>query len=87
MVQFGQNHWKTIEVNGGLKKTLTIPSLWKIDHCCGLAPQTPLPDFFLTFPFHQAAIPVMVIFAFLFFAFLRIFQNFPGTLGKKFQKC
>ena len=36
MVQYFQNHWKTIEVNGGLRKTLTIPSLWKIDHRCGL---------------------------------------------------
>ena len=36
MVQRCQNHRKTIELNGGLKKTLTIPSLWKIDHRCGL---------------------------------------------------
>ena len=37
MVQLCQNHWKTIDGNGGLKKTLTIPSPWKIDHRCGLA--------------------------------------------------
>ena len=36
MVQLCQNHWKTIDGNGGLKKTLTIPSPWKIDHRCGL---------------------------------------------------
>ena len=36
MVQRCQNHRKTIEVNGGLKKKSTIPSLWKIDHRCGL---------------------------------------------------
>ena len=32
VVQLCQNHWKTIDGNGGLKKTLTIPSPWKIDH-------------------------------------------------------
>ena len=37
MVQLCQNHWKTIDGNGGLKKTLTIPSPWKIDHRCGLS--------------------------------------------------
>ena len=36
MVQLCQNHWKTIDGNGSLKKTLTIPSPWKIDHRCGL---------------------------------------------------
>ena len=36
MVQLCQNHWKTIDGNGGIKKTLTIPSPWKIDHRCGL---------------------------------------------------
>ena len=35
MVQLCQNHWKTIDGNGGLKKTLTIPSPWKMDHRCG----------------------------------------------------
>ena len=29
---------KPLTSNGGLKKTLTIPSLWKIDHRCGLKP-------------------------------------------------
>ena len=38
MVQLCQNHWKTIDGNGGLKKTLTILSPWKIDHRCGLVP-------------------------------------------------
>ena len=38
MVQLCQNHWKTIDGDGGLKKTLTIPSPWKIDHRCGLVP-------------------------------------------------
>ena len=38
MVQRCKNHWKTIIGNGGLKKkTLTIPSLWKIDHHRGLS--------------------------------------------------
>ena len=36
MVQLCQNHWKTIDGNGGLKKTLTIPSPWKIEHRWGL---------------------------------------------------
>ena len=38
MVQHGQNHWKTIEVNGGLKKNINHsialknwPSLWSKD--------------------------------------------------------
>ena len=37
MVQLCQNHWKTIDGNGGLKKILNIPSPWKINHRCGLS--------------------------------------------------